>query len=47
VLFERLVTAAREAGLIAKTAAQVVDSSHVLGQPGVTIRVIQAECGIR
>src|SRR5438128_3182792 len=30
-LFERLVNAAREAGLIAKTSAQVVDSSHVLG----------------
>src|SRR5919199_5234015 len=33
-LFHRLVNAAREAGLIARTAAQVVDSSHVLGAAG-------------
>src|ERR687886_2505484 len=34
-LFHRLVNAAREAGLIARTAAPVVDSSHVLGAAGV------------
>ncbi len=33
-LFERLVNAAREAGLIAKNAAQLIDSSHVLGAAG-------------
>jgi transposase len=33
-LFDRLVTAAREAGLITKDAAQVVDSRHVLGAAG-------------
>src|SRR5262249_39620839 len=35
VLFERLVYAAREAGLLTKDAAQVLDSSHVLGAAGV------------
>jgi len=34
-LFDRLVTAARVAGLLAKDAAQLVDSSHVLGAAGV------------
>ena len=33
-LFERLVKAAREAGLIAKDAAQLLDSSHILGAAG-------------
>lgn len=33
-LFERLVNAAREAGLITKDATQLLDSSHVLGAAG-------------
>lgn len=33
-LFERLVGAAREAGLIAKDATQLLDSSHILGAAG-------------
>jgi hypothetical protein len=33
-LFERLVNAAREAGLITKDAAQLIDSSHILGAAG-------------
>jgi transposase len=33
-LFERLVKAAREAGLIAKDATQLLDSSHILGAAG-------------
>jgi transposase len=33
-LFERLVNAAREAGLVAKDAAQLLDSSHILGAAG-------------
>ena len=32
--FERLVNAAREAGLLAKDATQLLDSSHVLGAAG-------------
>jgi transposase len=35
VRFERLVHAAREAGLLTKDAVQIVDSSHVLGAAGV------------
>jgi hypothetical protein len=35
VLFDRLITAAREAGLLTKTADQVIDSSHILGAAGV------------
>ena len=35
VLFERLVQAARAAGLLTKDADQVLDSSHVLGAAGV------------
>ena len=35
VLFNRLVNAAREAGLLTKGAEQVVDSSHILGAAGV------------
>lgn len=34
-LFNRLVNAAREAGLLTKGAEQVVDSSHILGAAGV------------
>jgi transposase len=33
-LFERLVNAARETGLLAKDAAQLLDSSHILGAAG-------------
>lgn len=33
-LFERLVKAARETGLVAKDAAQLLDSSHILGAAG-------------
>jgi transposase len=33
-LFERLVKAARETGLLAKDAAQLLDSSHILGAAG-------------
>lgn len=33
-LFERLVNAARETGLVAKDAAQLLDSSHILGAAG-------------
>jgi transposase len=47
VLFERLVNAAREAGLIAKNAAQVVDSSHVLGAAGVRDTYALLRGGIR
>jgi transposase len=47
VLFERLVNAAREAGLIARTAAQVVDSSHVLGAAGVRDTYALLRGGIR
>jgi transposase len=35
VLFDRLVTAARDAGILAKTGNQVIDSSHILGAAGV------------
>lgn len=35
VLFNRVVNAAREAGLLTKDAEQVVDSSHILGAAGV------------
>ena len=46
-LFDRLVTAAREAGLIAKDAAQVIDSSHVLGAAGVRDTYALIRGGIR
>ena len=46
-LFERLVNAAREAGLIARSAAQVVDSSHVLGAAGVRDTYALLRGGIR
>jgi transposase len=35
VLFDRLVTAARDAGILAQDAAQLLDSSHILGAAGV------------
>src|SRR5919202_343234 len=47
VLFERLVNAAREAGLSPRTAAQVVDSSHVLGAAGVRDTYALLRGGIR
>src|SRR5690348_5181345 len=34
-LFNRLVRAAREAGVLSKSAEQLVDSSHILGAAGV------------
>lgn len=46
-LFERLVNAAREAGLIAKDAAQLLDSSHVLGAAGVRDTYALIRGGIR
>jgi hypothetical protein len=46
-LFDRLVTAAREAGLIAIDAAQVVDSSHILGAAGVRDTYALLRGGIR
>jgi transposase len=36
-LFARLVTAEREAGLLAKNAEQVADSSHILGAAGASL----------
>lgn len=47
VLFERLVGAAREAGLMAKDADQLVDSSHVLGAAGVRDTYTLLRGGIR
>jgi transposase len=46
-LFDRLVTAARVAGLIARDAAQLVDSSHVLGAAGVRDTYALIRGGIR
>src|SRR5215210_4954596 len=46
-LFDRLVTAARAAGLIARDAAQLVDSSHVLGAAGVRDTYALIRGGIR
>jgi hypothetical protein len=47
VLFDRLVTAARDAGLLTKTAAQVIDSSHILGAAGVRDTYTLIRGGIR
>lgn len=47
VLFDRLVTAAREAGLLTKTADQVIDSSHILGAAGVRDTYTLIRGGIR
>ncbi len=47
VLFERLVQAAREAGLLTKDAVQIVDSSHVLGAAGVRDTYTLLRGGIR
>jgi transposase len=46
-LFERLVNAAREAGLLSKDAAQLIDSSHVLGAAGARDTYALIRGGIR
>jgi len=46
-LFDRLIMAAREAGLLAKTAGQLIDSSHVLGAAGVRDTYTLIRGGIR
>jgi transposase len=46
-LFERLVNAARKIGLIAKDAAQLLDSSHVLGAAGARDTYALIRGGIR
>jgi transposase len=46
-LFERLVNAAREAGLLTKNAAQLLDSSHVLGAAGARDTYALIRGGIR
>jgi transposase len=46
-LFERLVNAAREAGLITKDATQILHSSHVLGAAGATDTYTLIRGGIR
>src|SRR5215207_741692 len=46
-LFERLVNAARKIGLIAKDAAQLLDSSHVLGAAGARDTYTLIRGGIR
>jgi transposase len=46
-LFERLVNAAREAGLLTKDATQLLDSSHVLGAAGARDTYALIRGGIR
>lgn len=46
-LFDRLVTAAREAGILAKDATQLLDSSHILGAAGVRDTYTLIRGGIR
>jgi transposase len=46
-LFERLVNAAREAGLITKGATQLLDSSHILGAAGARDTYALIRGGIR
>lgn len=46
-LFERLVNAAREAGLITKNATQLLDSSHILGAAGARDTYALIRSGIR
>ena len=46
-LFERLVNAAREAGLITKNATQLLDSSHILGAAGARDTYALIRGGIR
>jgi transposase len=47
VLFDRLITAAQEAGLLTKTADQLIDSSHILGAAGVRDTYTLIRGGIR
>jgi transposase len=47
VLFDRLISAAQEAGLLTKTADQVIDSSHILGAAGVRDTYTLIRGGIR
>jgi hypothetical protein len=47
VVFNRLVTAAQVAGLLAKNADQVADSSHILGAAGVRDTYTLIRSGIR
>jgi transposase len=47
VLFEQLVNAAREAGLLTKDAAQLLDSSHILGAAGARDTYALIRGGIR
>lgn len=47
VLFDRLIAAAREAGLLTRTADQVIDSSHILGAAGVRDTYTLIRGGIR
>ena len=46
-LFERLVNAAREAGLITKGSSQLIDSSHILGAAGARNTYALIRGGIR
>jgi transposase len=46
-LFDRLITAARDAGLLTRTANQVIDSSHILGAAGVRDTYTLIRGGIR
>lgn len=46
-LFERLVNAAREAGLLMKTSTQLLDSSHILGAAGARDTYTLIRGGIR
>jgi len=46
-LFERLVNAAREAGLISRGATQLIDSSHILGAAGARDTYTLIRGGIR
>lgn len=47
ILFERLVNAAREVGLITKGSAQLIDSSHILGAAGARNTYALIRGGIR
>lgn len=47
LLFERLVTAAQNAGLLTKNAQQLIDSSHILGAAGVRDTYTLLRGGIR
>ncbi len=46
-LFDRLITAARDAGLLTTTATQLIDSSHILGAAGVRDTYTLMRGGIR